>query len=108
MCYFGPDTLTWDGLGVGHGAWLTWIAAGGTTQFYESLRWPGWQEETRTLPVSHGITAYPFLWSREAQQDLAGTTRRPAPMTELFSLQDEATARFTAEPDTTTVQIRVD
>jgi hypothetical protein len=101
VCYFGPDTLDWAGLGVGHGAWLSWIAAGGTGEFYQSLRWPGWREEIRALPVSHGITVYPFLWSREAQQDLAGTTRRPAPMQELFSLQDEFTARFAAKPDKT-------
>jgi hypothetical protein len=46
------------------------------------------------------------LWSREAQQDLAGTSRNPAPMTELFSLQDRFVARFAAEPDATTWHIR--
>ena len=108
VCYFGPDTLAWESLGAGHGAWLSWIAEGGTAQFYESLRWTGWQAETRTLPLSHGITVYPFLWSREAHQDLDATTRRPAPITELFSLQDEFAARFAAEPDTTALHIRVD
>lgn len=107
VCYFGPDTLEWESLDAGHGAWLSWIAQGGTGQFYEALRWPGWHEEARTLPLSHGITVYPFLWSREAQQDLAGTSRRPAPMAELFSLQDEFTARFAAEPSTTALHIRV-
>jgi hypothetical protein len=60
------------------------------------------------LPVSHGITVYPFLWSREAHQDLAGAARRPAPMAQLFSLQDEFAARFAAEPDTTALHIRVE
>jgi hypothetical protein len=106
VCYFGPDTLQWDCLGPGHGAWLSWIASGATTRFYESLRWPGWQAETRSLPLSQGISVYPFLWSREAQQDLAGTSRNPAPMTELFSLQDRFVARFAAEPDATTWHIR--
>jgi hypothetical protein len=107
VCYFGPDTLTWECLDTGHGGWLSWIADGGPAPFYESLRWPGWPEETRTLPLSHGITVYPFLWSREAHQDLAGTTRQPAPMTELFAVQAEFAARFAAEPDTSTVHIRV-
>lgn len=106
VCYFAPDTLEWESLGAGHGAWLSWIAAGEIAQFYESLRWPGWQGETSALPLSHGITVYPFLWSREAHQDLAGTTRRPAPMTDLFSLQEEFAARFAAEPDTTALHIR--
>jgi hypothetical protein len=83
------------------------IAAGHTTQFYHSLRWPGWENETRTLPLSHGITVYPFLWSEEAHRDLAGTTRRPVPLAELLSLQEELAAKFAAEPDTTTVQIRI-
>jgi hypothetical protein len=107
VCYFGADTLEWEALGAGHGDWLAWIAEGGTAEFYESLRWPGWQEETRGLPLSHGITFYPFLWSREAHHDLAATTRRPAPIDELFSLQDQFAARFAAEPDTTALRIRV-
>lgn len=100
--------MAWESLGAGHGAWLSWIAEGGAAQFYESLRWTGWQEETRALPLSHGITVYPFLWSREAHQNLAATTRRPAPMTELFTLQDEFAARFAMEPHTTALHIRVD
>jgi hypothetical protein len=30
ICYFGPDTMKWESSGAGHGAWLSWIAAGGT------------------------------------------------------------------------------
>ncbi|GGM76975.1 DUF2625 family protein [Dactylosporangium sucinum] len=98
VCYFGPDTLHWESLGAGHGGWLSWIAQGGTTQFYESLRWPGWQEETRALPLTHGITVYPFLWSQEAHEDLAATSRRPAPMAELFTFQAETATRLAAGP----------
>ncbi|GAA3290604.1 DUF2625 family protein [Dactylosporangium vinaceum] len=108
VCYFGSDSLTWEPCGAGHGTWLTWIAEGGTAEFYAALRWKGWQAETRALPLSHGLTVYPFLWSREAQQDLAATTRRPAPTAELFSLQDEFAARFADEPNTTALHIRVD
>jgi uncharacterized protein DUF2625 len=58
-------------------------------EFYQALRWPTWREETRDLPLTHGIAVYPFLWSREAHHDLAATTRSPVPMTELFALQQE-------------------
>ncbi|MET7401257.1 DUF2625 family protein [Dactylosporangium sp. NPDC005572] len=92
VCYFGPDTLEWTPLGVGHGVWLSWLAQGGTQRFYEALRWPGWPEETRALPLTHGLTVYPFLWSEEAHQDLAATSRQPAPMLELFAQQDEFVA----------------
>lgn len=107
VCYFAPDTLEWTCLGAGHGAWLSWIASGGTAEFYATLRWPGWQEEASALQLSDGITVYPFLWSQEAQRDLAGTTRRPAPMIDLFSLQDEFAVRFAAEPATKALHIRV-
>jgi len=108
VCYFGPDTLQWESLGAGHGGWLSWLAEGGTAQFYESLRWPGWQAEIAALPVSRGLTVYPFLWSREARENLAATTRAPAPMAELFSLHDEFAARLAAEPDTTALHVRVE
>ena len=50
---------------------------------------------------------YPFLWSSEAKEDLAATSRRPAPMRELFAAQDETVAFFAANPDAEAVQIRV-
>jgi hypothetical protein len=108
VCYFGPDTLTWESLDAGHSDWLSWIAADGTTEFYRSLRWPGWRAETHGLPLTHGITVYPFLWSQEAHHDLSATTRSPAPISELFSLQNEFGARFAAEPDTSALHIRTD
>ena len=108
VCYFGPDTLTWESLDAGHSDWLSWIAADGTTEFYRSLRWPGWRTETHGLPLTHGITVYPFLWSQEAHHDLSATTRSPAPISELFSLQNEFGARFAAEPDTSALHIRTD
>jgi hypothetical protein len=58
VCYFGPDTLAWESLGAGHGAWLSWIAGGGITEFYQALRWPTWRAEIRDLPLTHGITVY--------------------------------------------------
>ena len=66
------------------------------------------REEACALPLTHGITVYPFLWSQEAQHDLTATTRSPAAMAELFSLQDEFAVRFGAEPDTSTLTIRTD
>lgn len=36
-----------------------------------------------------GIAVYPFLWSAEAHQDLAATTRRPPPMRELLGMHSE-------------------
>ncbi|MBO0871273.1 MAG: DUF2625 family protein [Micromonosporaceae bacterium] len=107
VCYFGPDTLEWESLGAPYSAWLSWLAGGATTEFYQPLRWPGWREEISGLPLSHGITVYPFLWSRQAQENLAATTRAPAPLAELFGLQADIAAQLAANPDGTEVDIRV-
>jgi hypothetical protein len=73
------------------------LAAGGTAEFYQGLRWPTGRAETRDLPSTRGITVYPLLWCQEAHHDLAATTRSPAPMTELFSPQAEFAARFAGQ-----------
>jgi len=84
---------------------LTWIAAGGYEAFYESLRWPGWQEEAHDLQLTHGIAAHPFLWSSQARHDLAATHRTPVPLHELFVLHRDFAERLADLPDETLVQI---
>lgn len=86
MTYFAPDSLEWEAMDMGYGTWLTWALSDRLAQFYEGLRWPGWQEETVGLTAAQGITVYPFLWSQQAQEDLAATTRAPAPMAELLTM----------------------
>lgn len=86
LTYFAPDTLAWEGLTMGHSAWVSWLLSGGLEQFYEGLRWPGWRAETAALTNSQGIAVYPFLWTKEARADLAATTRRPVPMREVLGV----------------------
>ena len=89
VVYFAPDSMTWAPLGAGHGAWLSWILSGGLDQFYQDLRWPGWEAESAALAPAQGISVFPPLWSAEARQDLAATSRRPVPMRELLGLHAE-------------------
>ncbi|MEU4081114.1 hypothetical protein DEJ45_21850 [Streptomyces venezuelae] len=98
MVYFAPDSLRWDALGAGYGAWLSWMLAGGTEEFYEGLRWPGWREEVRRLDGDRGLTLYPPLWSEEAHRDLAATSRRVVTMAEVLGFERE-TAVGLDEPD---------
>lgn len=86
MVYFAPDRLGWEALGFGHGAWVAWLLSERLDQFYEDLRWPGWQEEVAALGGSEGISVYPFLWTAEAQRDLIATSRRAVPMAELLGV----------------------
>ncbi|MFJ5228935.1 DUF2625 domain-containing protein [Kitasatospora sp. NPDC088391] len=86
VVYFAPDTLAWEALGIGHSGWIGWLLSGGSTAFYQGLRWPGWEEETAGLTPGQGISTYPFLWSEEAAADLSTTSRRAVPMREVLGL----------------------
>ncbi|MEV6300530.1 DUF2625 family protein [Actinoplanes sp. NPDC051861] len=89
--YFAPDTLEWEDLEQGYSDWLYAVLAGSMTQFYDSLRWPGWQQEVGVLPPDQGITVFPPPWSQEGQ-DLSTTTRAVAPLVQIASYHLE-TAR---------------
>ncbi|WP_328322967.1 DUF2625 domain-containing protein [Streptomyces sp. NBC_00455] len=86
MTYFAPDTLEWEAMEMGHSVWISWMLSGRLEKFYEALRWPGWREEAASLPFSQGISVIPFLWSQEAQADLAATSRRAVPMREVLGV----------------------
>ncbi|MGW4383585.1 DUF2625 family protein [Kitasatospora sp. NPDC004531] len=86
VTYFAPDSLEWEALDVGHSHWIAWLLSDRPATFYDGLRWPGWREEAAALAPDQGISVYPFLWSQEAHQNLAATSRRPVPLRELLAL----------------------
>ncbi|MGW2775676.1 DUF2625 family protein [Streptomyces olivaceoviridis] len=86
MTYFAPDTLEWEALDMGHSAWIGWLLAGGPERFYAGLRWQGWREEAAALELSQGISVVPFLWSKEAHEDLAATSRRAVALREVVGV----------------------
>ena len=88
MTYWGPDTLAWAALGVGHTDFVHWAAAGGLAEFYADLRWPGWEREVAPLPASAGLSVYPPPFTDEGR-DLSSTSRRAVPMTELLNLYQD-------------------
>ncbi|MFE5774065.1 DUF2625 family protein [Streptomyces sp. NPDC056485] len=86
MTYFAPDTLEWEAMEMSHSGWVSWLLSGGLETFYDGMRWPGWREEIAALAVGQGLSVYPFLWSEEAQTNLAATSRRPVPMREVVGI----------------------
>ncbi|WP_405457932.1 DUF2625 domain-containing protein [Streptomyces sp. NBC_00101] len=86
MIYFAPDTLEWEALEMGHSQWISWMVSGGMESFYQGLRWPGWREEAAALSCAQGLAVFPFLWSKEARDDLAATSRRAVPMREVLGV----------------------
>jgi hypothetical protein len=84
VVYFSPQNLQWSALEMGHSAWLGWLLADGPADMYEL--WPNWRSELAGLRTDQGISFYPFLWSSEAQEDIAATTRKPVSMNELLEM----------------------
>jgi hypothetical protein len=107
IAYWGPDTLAWAALGMGHGDFVTAMIGGAVTDFYEALRWPGWQDEVGALPLSYGLSIYPFPFTREGH-DIAKATRRPAPLTELFDLYANLASQLADLPDGSSFRVRGD
>ena len=86
--YFGPDLLSWQDLEQGYAEWLYAVLSGSLTQFYDTLRWPGWEAEVAQLSLAEGIHAWPPPSTVEGE-DLATVSRMPIPMTELVSFHHE-------------------
>lgn len=85
VSYFAPDALAWIPLGMGYGAFVDWTMTDHFTTFNEDLRWPGWQDEVRSLAITEGIGLFPFPFFREGR-DLSLVSRRPVPIDELLTL----------------------
>ena len=83
VCYFGPDTLTWDGLGGGYSAFLMAALGGGLEAVFNGLRWPGWQDEVASLALSQGISLYPPPSTVEGS-DVSKVTRSVVSIQELL------------------------
>ncbi|GAA1713616.1 DUF2625 family protein [Fodinicola feengrottensis] len=94
IAYFAPDSLRWESLGAGYGAWLSWLLSGRTNQFYQDLRWPGWETESAAVGLTEGLSVVPFLWSKEGRQDLSATSRRAVPMHEVLGMSSDVSQQF--------------
>jgi hypothetical protein len=86
--YFAPDRLEWECLDIGYSQFLIWCLQGNVAGFYESLRWPGWEQEVRNVGGDQAIAIYPFLWTKgEAiREPIEKRHRSIVPIAELFSL----------------------
>jgi hypothetical protein len=99
VAYFAPDTLTWQGLGQGNRDFVNWALTGDLTGFYASLRWPGWESEAESLPLTCGLAVFPPLFSREALADLGATSRAAVPWGELVGAQEAMAEQLRDVPD---------
>ncbi len=105
VCYLGPDSLAWVGLGAGHGDFVHWVLAGaGVDDFYASLRWPGWEERVTGVALDHGLVAHPPPFTEEGR-DLSAASLREVPFTELLTWYDDLREQVAGLPEGQTFEV---
>jgi len=105
--YFAPNTLRWESLSMTYSHFLYWAANGDLPGFYQSLRWPGWEDEVAALNGDYGISFYPPLWAN-AGTPIAERSRKEVPMVELWGIQHAIARQIANLPDGSTVRLKVE
>ena len=82
--YFAPDTADWECLDYSYSDFIFWCLQGNIADFYEDLRWPGWEQEISTLGGDQAISVYPFLSAKGPP--IAERHRGVVPISEMFTL----------------------
>lgn len=62
--YFAPDAMQWEDTEKGYTDFVRFVLLGDLARFYESQRWPGWEQEVAALPGDRAIAIYPPLWAK--------------------------------------------
>ena len=82
--YWAPDTLEWEDSQMGFSHWLWWALKGDLGEYYQGMRWPGWEEDVAALPGDKGLLVYPFLSAQGPP--IAERHRGAVPLEELWGL----------------------
>lgn len=106
VCYWGPDTLDWQAIGSGHSAFVSWALSGGTSDFYESLRWEGWEPEVEALAPDQGLSLWPPPFTQEGR-DPAHAARTAVPLSELHHFYVDMAGQVSGFPDQSSFTIEV-
>lgn len=91
--HFSVDSLCWEDLEVGHADFVTRMLAGATVSFYESLRWPGWQDDLADLRPEQGLSLYPYPFTAEGK-DVGSASKQAVPMAELLGMYNDVAAQL--------------
>lgn len=98
VCHWGADTLRWEGLGVGHTAFVHAAVDGALSDLYEPFRWPGWQDDVSAVAPDQGLALYPPPFTVQGQ-DPAAVHRRPVPFVQLLAFGDDMAAQLGGQVD---------
>jgi len=83
VCYFAPDELTWEDMKLGYSQFLTWCFQGDLAGYYQSERWPDWQEDARELGGDEAFSFEPPL-----SADRKPITERTRKITSIADIYD--------------------
>ncbi|MCE5289239.1 MAG: DUF2625 domain-containing protein [Nocardiaceae bacterium] len=108
VCYWGPDTLQWMGIGAGHSSFVSWALNGGLTDFYAYLRWQGWESEASNLGLDEGLSIWPPPFTKEGGRDLGAASRRPIPFNELVAFYLDTARQLDALEDGQKVRLVIE
>jgi len=84
VCYHAPDTLDWESTEKGYSDFVSWCFCGDLAKYYETMRWPGWQEELRSVGGDQVIDIFPPLMS--SGPPIGERIRTPIGIVELYDL----------------------
>jgi hypothetical protein len=104
VVYWAPDSLTWSATGLGHSALVEFLLSGQLATFYADLRWPGWEANSEAVAIDKGLSAYPFPWSAEGQDE--NVLRRPVPLDELVDVAEHAARELRGHPDGSPFEVK--
>jgi Protein of unknown function DUF2625 len=85
--YWAPDNLEWEPLNRGFTDIVAAFLTGHLRDFYTSLRWSTWREDTQKLSGDQCFFFFPFLWTREGSPE--GSARSVVPMSEAWDSKVE-------------------
>jgi hypothetical protein len=85
MYYWPPDSLEWEPMNIGFTDFFVWSLSERLAQFYESLRWPSWRDDTAQLPGDKCFSFYPELWTEEGS--ITSSHREAVSIQEAFDLK---------------------
>ena len=95
LYYFAPDSLDWEPLEIDYAEFLQWAFSGKLDQFYDWIRWRGWDADVRTLHGDRCYTFYPFLFTQEGKGGCGH--RGEVPIEEAWGMQMDLRKQFGPE-----------
>jgi hypothetical protein len=107
VAFFPPDTLEWEPTGLGYSAFIQWASTLRLGEFYRDWRWPRWEDEVAALPVSHGLSTYPPMFTAEGR-DVLAVARKAVPLVELVRMLDDVAPQVRQLPDGNPFVLRSD